>query len=1035
LTKASNRTASTAINNDLFYNAYNEAKNQGYLTLLDEKTTKQHRQDDYQETNTSNTDFVYGVAGADYGARIQNWYGLLDVMVKDFADNMDKLTDEEKKKYQQQIDSINTTIGTFEAAQAEFKALNEAVNKIAMQAAFYESKVSQWDTIQISNKTLEEAIIEIVNTAEENGDLVGMVARDSSNKITKDARDYAISILRNTQGYEKLFKKESNLLMNLMQTEEKKKILEGKLNVSREEMLEAIDTFDIKTLDAWAEQLGNFNNSGSQLMSYILSLESMTSETENFARALGVSVNDLDKYTELRRVTIEDLSKSVSELTENMDSLDKTVSSIISNGGVSISVLSELISKNPDLLLKYDENMNVIGLDASSKNIFSNVLDSVLGNNKYSTLLANSLLNQVKDSSEIYKKFLEYAKNKNINTDNLEVFSSFTEDAVAAINLQDGGDVLSSFLNGLSSSEYIEYYKSLLDQVSGYETKMIDNTISNLEQQKDAIGKVNEEYKKQIDLIKAQQALENAKNEKKRVYRAGIGWTYEADQEAIKTAMEQVDKTEEDKERENIQYQIDLLEKTKSIIENMPENQELEKQKELFELWGNKLEMGVDNLANFVTSIRIAYESLDKLGNPEESAFSRAVENMKKNEGVIGAANDFLSESGQEKYGENSQTYQALTLPKGDFGEYATSKYNENVDKYNEALGKYQELFSALNMASWESQGIYDTENGTVNITALNKAYGTNLEDSDKTEINKLYKLYTEYGTKKEMVRSPVDAYIYNGHTVYQTKDGEMKYAPDLSATRFENSGDVDVKLGEKIYGMQRSVNDIMVNKEVTDKMQKFLGLFNHQVRKGDIVEYQGIWYTALDSSGGSWAALEKDNSNGSTTDSEFEAFRELGVNPYWDTNTVTNEKTLKSNGKRDDKSGYIQWTPSNSNEAASNKNGTFDFEGGMSMINELGTEGIVTPGGTLTSLPAHTGIVPADLTRNLYDLGEVAPNLIKEFSNNQKIIDKIISGNEDNSTNINTLNANFTTGSDFDFEKLLIQVRQYLSINKNHRM
>jgi hypothetical protein len=51
-------------------------------------------------------------------------------------------------------------------------------------------------------------------------------------------------------------------------------------------------------------------------------------------------------------------------------------------------------------------------------------------------------------------------------------------------------------------------------------------------------------------------------------------------------------------------------------------------------------------------------------------------------------------------------------------------------------------------------------------------------------------------------------------------------------------------------------------------------------------------------------------------------------------------------------------------------------------MINEPwagGTEAIVTPNGTITALPSHTGIVPADLTRNLYKLGEVAPNLIRD--------------------------------------------------------
>ena len=86
-----------------------------------------------------------------------------------------------------------------------------------------------------------------------------------------------------------------------------------------------------------------------------------------------------------------------------------------------------------------------------------------------------------------------------------------------------------------------------------------------------------DEYKKQIDLIKAREALENAKNEKKRVYRAGVGWTYETDQEAIREARENLKNLETDKEQENLQYQIDLLEKQNSMLDNISKNEELNK--------------------------------------------------------------------------------------------------------------------------------------------------------------------------------------------------------------------------------------------------------------------------------------------------------------------------------------------------------------------------------------------------------------------------------------------------------------------------
>ena len=49
----------------------------------------------------------------------------------------------------------------------------------------------------------------------------------------------------------------------------------------------------------------------------------------------------------------------------------------------------------------------------------------------------------------------------------------------------------------------------------------ISDIIDNLTEQKDMLSKVNDERKKEIELIRAKNALENAKKEKKRVYRRG----------------------------------------------------------------------------------------------------------------------------------------------------------------------------------------------------------------------------------------------------------------------------------------------------------------------------------------------------------------------------------------------------------------------------------------------------------------------------------------------------------------------------------
>ena len=120
---------------------------------------------------------------------------------------------------------------------------------------------------------------------------------------------------------------------------------------------------------------------------------------------------------------------------------------------------------------------------------------------------------------------------------------------------------------------------------------------------------------------------------------------------------------------------------------------------------------------------------------------------------------------------------------------------------------------------------------------------------------------------------------------------------------------------------------------------------------------------------------------------------------------------------------------------------GTLDSRGGLSLINEPwagGTEAIVTPYGTITALPSHTGIVPADLTRNLYQLGEVAPNLIKDtYQSSQENLSNVISNSkmvEDNSISIQKLDAVFQVNENFDFDKFLTEVRGVVSTTRHNK-
>ena len=111
---------------------------------------------------------------------------------------------------------------------------------------------------------------------------------------------------------------------------------------------------------------------------------------------------------------------------------------------------------------------------------------------------------------------------------------------------------------------------------------------------------------------------------------------------------------------------------------------------------------------------------------------------------------------------------------------------------------------------------------------------------------------------------------------------------------------------------------------------------------------------------------------------------------------------------------------------------GTMSASGGRSLINENGLESIITPSGTITSLPAKSGIVPADLTRNLWALGEVAPNLIARLGGNSLQTNNSNSST-DNSINIQNLDATFNTQSDFDGRRFLTDLRNQVILTANN--
>ena len=95
----------------------------------------------------------------------------------------------------------------------------------------------------------------------------------------------------------------------------------------------------------------------------------------------------------------------------------------------------------------------------------------------------------------------------------------------------------------------------------------------------------------------------------------------------------------------------------------------------------------------------------------------------------------------------------------------------------------------------------------------------------------------------------------------------------------------------------------------------------------------------------------------------------------------------------------------------------------------------MVTPQGTLTALPSHSGIVPANITKNLWTLGEVAPNILRSLQ--MSVLPSSFGGSSpistiDESLVVNGLTMNVNADSTFDARKFVDTLKQQAALTRN---
>ena len=426
-----------------------------------------------------------------------------------------------------------------------------------------------------------------------------------------------------------------------------------------------------------------------------------------------------------------------------------------------------------------------------------------------------------------------------------------------------------------------------------------------------------------------------------------VGWTYEANEEAISQAQENLDELDTQKRQEDLQYQIDIQERLKEIVENFEAEREIEQSIKNLEDW-LKANGEYTSMSGMVSAI------VEGFGKQTISVnFAEDGDNQEKTE----------AEKWEEAKGKVANALNAFKNL-GEKPSETSPEYNDYAIKYNEALDT---LDAALKTA--KNFGQYKEEDF---VEALKQNTAKKLGYSNIVDIGA-----TDFDGLKKMGKTLLEDFSvkYNG----------TKYTLQASAKSGDGGGVEANKLIKAEMGEAINNKGKMVYHNRTNKLYTAVELSKGAAKKAGFGDNAAGWY---------WVPIQAGDKD---------------------------EKDLKDLVK--------------ANEIPAAARGTESFQGGQTLINELGTEAVITPGGTLTALPSKTGIVPADITRNVWALGEVAPTLVAQLNS---LTQKPVTGNVGNTTYEEgqyfdhfTMNVYPAKGDDLD--KILQQARAHVALTRHN--
>lgn len=421
------------------------------------------------------------------------------------------------------IEEIDSYISSIKNAVETLSKLDKALVKTQVNVGVLGADIYDLTDVELKDLTMDGVVGRVVKALES----MGIAVRDNAGYIKDEYQDAIEKSIKSSSEFNALQRADTKTLGQLTMAEEKFSA-----------MLEEQENLSNKYGKSWSEwyraaKRGELDEEIAKIV-YAANPERI----EQFAGAWNTTREGLEKLTkEFPDLTTAIGLMSPSEVREYYSVFTDFFEDLAADSALTAANFEKLLSTYPQLLKYYkDGTLNKELIKKANEEQQTAYLNSLLNTAMSSSGVASGFVGAIKDYSEGIKTtenqkladsgYLTSAnassilkKIGNVKTLNdviakaNELRRSNDEEAAKALE-----ELVKEYLN---YEQVIEWEDPLYKQAKQAQIDSFAEQIENLNQQKEALGKINDERKKEIELIKAKDALENAKKEKVRVYRAG----------------------------------------------------------------------------------------------------------------------------------------------------------------------------------------------------------------------------------------------------------------------------------------------------------------------------------------------------------------------------------------------------------------------------------------------------------------------------------------------------------------------------------